>query len=230
MLKAGDIVPCYVDWNSPNPKVISCYGKLLKLIKDDIEYEIIHDEMSENKQYIYYRQIWLVEVGTRLQEVQEYGITKQTKEVVSQQSIKSFCVLKQIGIHSKTTEEENDKIRNKYSFTEGSIAKMKNIITNDVDIVKINSDDMERIYRVNSTEYIYKPIRLNKKIRHLINNKVFKFDFLMRMTFETISCADECPLKWKPEYVHQAQIIYESIIGKPLNVDLCELKKILLKK
>lgn len=227
MLKVGDIVPCYADWNSPNPKIISYYGKLIELIKDDVEYEIIHEEMPENKQMIYYRQTWLVEIGTRFQEARENSFPK--KQVVSQRFIKNFAVLKQIGIHSKTTEEENDNIRNKYTLNEGSIAKMKNIISGDTDIVIISSDDMNRIYNMNSTEYVYKPIALNKKIRHLINNEEFRFDNLMRITFETISCEDDCPLKWRPKYIHQAQIMYKVITGKSLNIDLWELKKILLK-
>lgn len=227
MLKVGDIVPCYTDWNNANPKIISYYGKLLELLKDDIEYEIVHEEMPENKQMVYYKQTWLVEVGTRLEKIRINSY--EENQVVSQKVIKNFCVLKQIGIHSKTTDEENEDIRNKYMMTEGSIAKVKNIITGEIDIVILDNDDMQRIYNINSTQYVYKPVLLSKSIRHLVNNEQFTFNSLMQITFNTISCADDCPLKWKPKYIHQAQTIYKVITGKSLNINLCELKKILLK-
>lgn len=227
MLKAGDIVPCYVDWNNQNPQIIDCYVKLIELLKDDTEYEIIHEEMPENKQMIYYKQTWLVELGTRKEIVYHNGIP--VKEVKSQRTTRNFSILKQIGIHAKTNNQQNEEIRNKYMLTEGSIAKVKNTIVNEMDIVVVDTDDIQRIYNINSTEFVYKPVLLDKRIRHLVNNDAFTFNSLMDIKFNTINCEDNCPLKWKPKYLHQAQIMYKVITGKNLNIDLCELKKIILK-
>lgn len=227
MLKVGDIVPCYADWNSANPILIDYYGKLIELLEDNVDYELIYDEMPENKQIVYYKQTWLVEIGTRKEIVYKHTIPE--KQINSQRSIRNFAVLKQIGIHSKTDGNQNEEIRNKYMMTENSIAKIKNIITHDTDIIVLDKDDMSRIYNMNSTEFVYKPVLLDKRIRHLVNNEEFTFNSLMNITFNTINCEDECPLKWKPKYLHQAQIMYKVITGKNLNIDLCELKKIILK-
>lgn len=227
MLKAGDVVPCFVDWNSPNPQVIDCYVKLIELLTDETEYEIIHEEMPENKQMIYYKQSWLVELGTRKETV--YKNSLPVKEIVSKRTVRNFSILKQIGIHAKTTNAQNEEIRNKYMLTEGSIAKVKDTISNKVDIIIVDDDDMKRIYNINSTEFVYKPVLLDKRIRHLVNNEEFTFNSVMSIKFNTINCENDCPLRWKPKYLHQAQTMYKVITGKNLNIDLCELKKILLK-
>jgi len=224
MYKIGDIIPYYTDWDSPNPQIIEGYGKLIKRLDDDTNNEVIYDEMPEAKQEIYHIQKWQVEVGMRKRTVSEKGLT--VNKVVSECIVRRFSVLKQIGIHNKNNNTVS--IRNKFNFKESHVAKMKNLSTNKVSLVVLNKDDMYRIYNPNSTNYEYRPILLDKRTKKFVDNDKFRFDSVINIHFKTIECVDncdDCPIDWKPKYIHQAQEIYKIMTGLDLNIDINELKK-----
>lgn len=224
MYKCGDIMPYYSDWNKLNPEIIEGYGKLIERIDENDDYEIIYDEMPEAKQEIYYRQRWKIQIGTRKRVISENGLT--VTKIVPEYTIKNFSTLKQIGIHNK--ENNTTIVRNKYNFKEGHIAKMKNIVTGKVSIVKLNKDDMYRIYNAKSTLYEYKPILLEKRTKKFVDNEKFKFDSFINIKFKTIECIDDCsdcPIDWRPKYLHQAQEIYKIMTNKDIDIDVVELKK-----
>lgn len=226
MYKVGDIIPYYSDWNKKTPEIIEGYGKLIERIDDDDNYELIYDEMPEAKQEVYYRQRWKLEIGTRRRTISERGLT--VTKVIPEYVVRSFSILKQIGIHDK--KNNTTAVRNKYNFREGHIAKVKNVVTSKLNITKLDKDDMYRIYNDRSTNYEYKPILLDRKTKRFVENDKFKFDTLLNIKFKTIECKDncaDCPIDWKPKYLHQAQEIYRIMTNQELVIEPEDVKRIL---
>ena len=231
MYNVGDIVPYYNDWDSENPQLIEGYCELVELLNsDDIATERIYHEMPENKQKIYYVQTWKVKLGTR-KKYENYN-KKSEYTITPIYTVRKFSILKQIGIHKKTDELQNEKKLNKYAFQKGNVAKIKNIVDNTIDLITLSDSDIHRIYNNIDSQIIYRPVLLEKTIKHLINNEEFWFDSNMNIHFMTINCSngEACPIKYRPKYLHHIQSLYKIITNKDLKLNLDEIKKIIFKK
>ena len=227
MYKTGDIIPYFVDWDNKNPQVLEGYGKIVDIIKEDFDYDLIYDEMSEGNQEIYTRlKVKLLISSSKIREV-KFGKTVQTIEPYI--IVRNISYLKQIGIHNHNTTNTLIKYenRNKFGFREGNMAKMKNN-KNKASLVIINKEDMYRIYNEKSTEYSYKPILIDKRNYRLLDNDEFKIDSKLNIKFKTINCDNDCPLHWNPTYFHECQNVFNVITNKELQIDVDALKKALI--
>ncbi|HMT01975.1 MAG TPA: hypothetical protein PKD00_01480 [Burkholderiales bacterium] len=229
MYKVGDIIPYYVDWDNKNPQILEGYGKIVDIIKEDFDYDLIYDEMSEGNQEIYTRLRAKLLVSSH--KIRELKFGKMVDTVEPYIIVRNISYLKQIGIHNHNTINTLIKYenRNKFGFKEGNVAKMKNN-KNKAALVVINKEDMYRIYNEKSTEYVYKPILIDKRNYKLVDNDEFNIDSRLNIRFKTINCESDCPLHWKPTYIHECQNIFNIITNKELIIDNILLKKALIAK
>lgn len=231
MYKIGDIIPYYVDWDSKEPKHLEGYGKIIEILPEPFAYDLIYDEQPEGSQEVYTR--IRVKLLTQIikNKVMREGVF--VNELQPHIIVRNLSVLKQIGIHNSNVENTKLKYekRNPYRFQEGNIAKLKSNITQTIKIIFIDKQDMYRIYNEKSTEYSYKPIAIDKRNYLLLENDEFKIDYLLNIKFKTISCENNCPIHWKPKYIHQCQNIFNVITGNELDIDIEKVKQaVILKK
>ena len=231
MVNIGDIVPYYLDWDSPNPQIIEGYGKLIEIIDEDpLLRDRIYEEMPENKQKIYYIETWIIQTGNTKTKKLILGEYKYVIEPIIIR--RKVSILKQIGIHKKTDAEQNDKKINPYRFQEGSIAKKRNIVDKIITVERLTKEDMQNIHDMTRNQIEYRPILLVKEYRDLVNNEEFSFNSSMNLTFKTINCkedGDSCPIKYKPKYLHEVQSLYYVLTSENLKLNLDEIRKTAIK-